>query len=370
MTEEHGTRTAEHGTRTAELGRRTAAGRRFSAEEAAEELLREGADPEAGLPQEVIGEIGPYAAETETDLPGRILDLLGKALADLEPLGLREAIRDLGLLLSAALLSALIRTHGGGLTEAAGCLAVSLICAGGFRSMLGLGRETVEQIHSYLRLLLPGLGALMAASGRLSGSGSVIAGALLAFDVLTALLSGLVIPLISLRAALSAAEAALGADNLEKLRDFLKWAVNSIYKLVFWGFSGILTLTDLFSASADARQVRVLRSAISGMVPGVGAVVSEASRALVSAADSLRASVGTYGLLAVATLCLTPLLRIWLRYLTLRLAAALGGLLGKGRTVDLMGKMAELMGSVLTAAGIACILAMLSLSLCVRTVTA
>ena len=235
--------------------------------------------------------------------------------------------------------------------------------------MLGLGVQTVEEIHSYLRLLLPGLGSLMAASGRLTGAGTVTAGAILGFDLFAALLDRILTPLVWLRAGLCAAGAILGLDTLDQLRDFLKWASTGILKLVLWLFFGLLTAADLFSGAADARQLKAARFAISGMIPGVGNLVSDASGALLNAASMLKASVGLYGMLAAAAICLTPFLRIWIRYLVLRLATALGGLLGKGRTLDLVGQMAELTGTVLAMTGIACILAMLSLTLCVRTVS-
>ena len=355
-----------------QLPRAEAASARFtSASEGqrAEGLLQGAADPEAGLPPEVLEQLGPYSAAEPGDLPGGLWDLVRKALSGTEVLGLRDAVRDLGLLLAAGLLSSLLQTHAGGFSEAAPCLAVAGICAGGLRSALGLGTRTVEEIHSYLRLLLPGLGTLMAASGRLTGAGAVTAAAMLGFDLLAALLSGLVVPVIGFRAALAAAESIAGLENLEKLRSFLKWAVNGLLKGVFWLFTGLLTMTDLFTGSADARQLRMMRTAISGMIPVLGGMVSDASESLLSAAALLKASTGIYGVFAVFALCLTPFLRIWLRYLALKTAAALSGLFGKGRAADLMEQLAGVLGSLLAAVGIACILALLSLTLCMKTVT-
>ena len=131
----------------------------------------------------------------------------------------------------------------------------------------------------------------------------------------------------------------------------------------------MLTGTGLFSGAVDAHKLKAVRMAVSGMVPVVGGLVSEASGSILNAAGLLKTSVGLYGMLAVLAISLGPFLRIWIQYAALRLTVGLGGLLGTGSALRLTERLTEVTGMALAAAGIASILALLSLTLCVGAVT-
>ncbi len=191
---------------------------------------------------------------------------------------------------------------------------------------------------------------------------------MLLFDLLLSLTTGLLVPLLYLFLVLGVAESALGLDQLAKLRDFIKWLLVTAVKLLMWSYSAILAMTGLISGNLDAQKLRSLRSAIAGMVPVVGNIVSEASASLLSAASLLRTSVGLYGMIAVFGICLAPFVRMAVQYLLLRLGTALCGLFGKGSQSPLLEKLSQAMGLMLALTGIACLLSMMILVLCIRTV--
>ena len=82
----------------------------------------------------------------------------------------------------------------------------------------------------------------------------------------------------------------------------------------------------------------------------------------------LKSSVGVYGMLAVCGICLRPFLRIGIQYLLLKLAVALGSLMGKSGGTGLLEKLTDAMSLILSATGVGCILTLLILTLCVHTV--
>ena len=71
---------------------------------------------------------------------------------------------------------------------------------------------------------------------------------------------------------------------------------------------------------------------------------------------------------AVLAICLGPFLKLWVHYLTLKLAGALCGTIGAGRVSGLLEKLSETMGVVVSMTGVSCVLALLVLVLCVRMV--
>ena len=324
--------------------------------------------PEQGLDEDVVSQIGPYTQDVGDDFFTRLQALLGGSILRLDLLGWKDVLRTVGLILAAVLLCGLLQTQQGPgrCAGAAACLAVTAACTGDLRSMLALGTQTVDNIHSYLRLLLPGMTTLMVSSGSVTGAGAMSALAGAGFTLLLRLLTGVLVPLVYVFAALSAAEAVLGQGNLAQLRDFVKWLVTICLKGIFYGFSACLTLTGVFTGAVDAQKAKTVRFAISGMVPMVGNLVSGASETVVRAAQTVKNSVGIYGMLAVLGLCLTPFLKIGLQYGMLKLTTAVCGLFGRGNCVGLLEKLTEAMGMILAMTGIACLLALLFLALCVR----
>ena len=330
--------------------------------------LSAGIDPEQGLPSEIHTLVGDYDGAVD-GFGARLLRLLQSSLGSWESLGLGEGLRTVSLILAASLLCGLLEhsEQGKGLAPLVGSLSIAAACTGSLGAMIRLGTETIENLHRYVELLLPGMTPLLAAAG---GASAAISGlGMVLFDLLLSLVSGVLVPMLYFYLLLCVAESAFGADNLSGLQELINWLLVSSVKLVMWGFSAVLGATGLVTGSIDAQKLRTLRAAIAGMVPVVGNVVSEASGSLISAAGLLKTGVGLYGMLAVFGICLGPFFRIGLQYLLLKLSAALCGLFGKGNRTGLLEKLCHTMGLVLALTGVACTLSLMILVLCIRTVS-
>lgn len=330
--------------------------------------LEEEIDPEQGLSSELVDQIGAYDGAV-SGFGARCLSLLGATLGRIRELGLSDGLRTLGMILAAALFCAVLEDSGQGKAAVplVGALTITAACVRPLGSMIALGTKTIREIHTYTGLLMPGMTGLMAASCKLSASAVSGLGMVL-FDLLLSLVSGLLVPLLYLFLVLGVAESALGIEQLGKFCDFVKWLLVTAVKLMMWGYSAVLSLTGLISGTLDGQKLRSVRTAISGMVPVVGTIVSEASASLVGTASLLRTGVGLYGMLAVFGICLAPFFRIALQYLLLRLGTGLCGLFGKGSQSPLLEKISQAMGLMLALTGIACLLSLMILVLCIRTV--
>lgn len=61
-----------------------------------------------------------------------------------------------------------------------------------------------------------------------------------------------------------------------------------------------------YRVRADALAARVTKTAVSAALPVVGSILSDAASTLAAAAGTLKATIGIFGLLAVAAICLPP----------------------------------------------------------------
>ena len=124
---------------------------------------------------------------------------------------LRESISGGVLLLAAAVLCALTEecmdAAGGKVhfVPMAGALAVTLAAAGSVRTMMGLGQETVEELNTFSKALLPTLSAAVAASGGILSASVRQVATVFFVDLLLSLIRGLLLPLVYFYVAAAAA---------------------------------------------------------------------------------------------------------------------------------------------------------------------
>ena len=253
-------------------------------------------------------------------------------------------------------------------TRMAGALSITLLTGGSLNAFIGTGMETLEQLHDFSKLLLPTLAAATAAAGGVSSAGVKQVTTVFFIDLLLSLVSRLLSPLLYLYVGVLAAGAVLEGGQLRGLAELIK-------KIVTWGISGILllflaylTVTGVISGSADALSVRAVKMTISGMLPVVGGLVSDASETVLVGAGLLRNSIGVFGMLMVLSICLLPFLKLGLQYLLYKCAAFAATTAGDTPLVRLIDGFAGAFGLMLGMTGSSALLLFISLISSVRTV--
>ena len=281
---------------------------------------------------------------------------------------LRESVSGGVLLLAAAVLCALTEecmdAAGGKVhfVPMAGALAVTLAAAGSVRTMMGLGQETVEELNTFSKALLPTLSAAVAASGGILSASVRQVATVFFVDLLLSLIRGLLLPLVYFYVAASAADAMLPGNPLKRIAAGIKkvvtWALTAALVL----FTGYLTISGAAATSADALTLQVTRTVISTAVPVVGGIISQASGSVLSGAGLLKNSIGIFGMLAVLATCLTPFLRMAMQYLLYKVTAFLAGTAGSGVLVELIQALGSAFGLVLGMVGACAVLLLISIT--------
>ena len=209
-----------------------------------------------------------------------------------------------------------------------GVLGASLLAAGDFTALIGLGAQTVDELGVLGKLLIPTVAAAMAAGGCVGTASLWQVGTLFVSDVLLSLSRDVLLPLVYCYIALAAAGALLPRGGLDVLAGGVK-------KLISWGacgvtllFTAFLTVSNVLMGSADKAAVKAGSFVISNAVPVVGGILSEATEAVLAGAGVLRGTVGTLGVLAVLAVCAVPLLRLSVQFLFYQAAAFLSAMAG------------------------------------------
>ncbi len=270
----------------------------------------------------------------------------------------RGGIRSGVLLLGTALACGLAQTAreelgGGGLdvTRLAGVSAVTAIAAADVSALLGLGSQALKDMDAFSKLLLPTVTAACAAAGKPAAAAARQAAVLLFLGLLLTLADRFILPLVYAYVAAQAAGAAMGNGGLKRLGGLLKWIATGLLSLLVTGFVLYLSITGAVAGNADVMVQKAAKTAISGMIPVVGGILSDAAEAVVAGAGILRGTVGVTGLLAVLAICLTPFLRLGAQYLVYKVAAALTSTILPGPIADLIDSIGSAFALVLAMVG-------------------
>ena len=147
---------------------------------------------------------------------------------------------------------------------------------------------------------------------------------------------------------------------LREMRKFLIWLVTWGLKTILYLFTGYITITGVIAGTTDATMLKATKLTISGMVPVVGNILSDASEAVLVSAGLMKNAAGIYGLLAVIALWIGPSLQIGIQYLMLKLTAGICEMLGSKQMSELMKDFSTAMGVVLAMTGTVCVILLIS----------
>ena len=242
----------------------------------------------------------------------------------------------------------------------AGALGICAAIVGTMQTMVSLAVGTVQDISAYSACFMPVMASVAAMSGCVTASTALYAGTVLFVELLLQLISKLLVPAVFLYLAISTAEAALSSDMLSELREFIGWLISKSLRILLYLFLAYMSATSVISGAADAAALKATKAAVSGMIPVVGGIISDASETLLASASILKSSIGIFGMVAVVATCLLPFLRVGIQYLLLKVTAAISGTVGLQSHIKLLKHCADAMGYLLAMCGTSALLLLIS----------
>ncbi len=301
-------------------------------------------------------------AETENFSQG-LWKIVKSAIADFAP-ELAKAAGTCLSLISVVMLASILNGFPGNsktVIRFVSTLAIGAILLGQANTMINLCAKTVRDLSDYGKLLLPVMTAALAAQGGTTGATALYAGTAVFDTLLNSLISNLLVPMAYLFLALAIANSAIGDALIKKIRDFIKWLVTWALKIVLYVFTGYMSITGVITGTADAAAVKAAKLTISGVVPVVGGILSDASEAVILGAGVMKNAVGIYGVLAIAAICITPFLQIGVQFILLKLTAAICGVFGVKEASALVEDFSGAMGLLLGMTATVCFLLLISI---------
>lgn len=285
------------------------------------------------------------------------------AVAVLQPQLLQSGRVALSVIGATMLISMLKSCDGPGkqAVALAGIITVACLLMQPAGTQIASAADTVAQLSEYGRLMLPVMTAALAAQGGTVTSAALYT-ATIAFDaVLSMLINTLLVPMVYFYLVLSVVYSAVGDGMMKRLRDLMKSVMTWSLKILLYVFTAYIGITGVVSGTTDQSAVKAAKLTISGMVPVVGSILSDASEAVLVGAGVVKNTAGVAGMLVVIAITIVPFLQIGLQYLCLKLTAAVCSLFSDRSITGLVEDFSGAMGLLLGMTGAMCLLFLISL---------
>ena len=244
--------------------------------------------------------------------------------------------------------------------EMAGAVCIAMMLISSANSMIQLCVHTIQEITQYGRLLLPVMSGALAAQGGATRSGALYIATAFFDTLLSSAISELLTPLVYIHICLSMVCRTFPQELLESVCAFLKWLITWSLKIILYVFTAYISITGVVGGTTDAAMLKATKLTISGVVPVVGGILSDASEAVLVSAGVLKNAAGVYGLLVIIGLWIGPFIRIGIQYLMLKITSGICLMFGTKKAATVVKDFAGTMGVVLGMLGAVCMMQLIS----------
>ena len=225
------------------------------------------------------------------------------------------------------------------------CL-IAGIAAAAFFDVVGCGREIINNVSLFMRVLVPVVLVSLASSGAIVSATMFEAMLVSVIEITQWLIETVFVPFVMMAAALNIVNNLSSGLNVEKLVQFInktvKWGLGIMLTL----FVGITGLQGIAAGSADGLTVKVTKFAASNLIPMVGGILSETVETVMNCSVVIKNSVGVAGIVIVVALTIVPLVKISACLILFRLCAALVQPISDERTVKCLSGLGDSVSTV------------------------
>lgn len=284
------------------------------------------------------------------------------AISSLNP-DIKEAAAVCATLIGISLLVGLLGEIAGNMkavVELTGSAVAAITLFRPIKSLIRMGVQTVTQVSQYGKLLLPIMTGAMAAEGGVTKSGALYAVTAFFDAFISEGIASILTPIVYLYLCVCVTVNLFPEAILKNVKNLLKWMISWFLKTILYLFTGFISITGVVGGTTDATLLKATKLTISGMVPVVGGILSDASEAVLVSAGIMKNAAGIYGLLTVIAIWIGPFLRIGVQYLMLKVTAGISDVFGVKQMTGIMKDFSCAMGFLLAMTGSVCMIFIIS----------
>ncbi len=229
-----------------------------------------------------------------------------------------------------------------------GVLACAGIICTSFGTVVSNAKVAVEGLSSFLSVYIPVFAGITAANGQTATAAAYNGIITISAELFCQLFTLIIFPLANCIMGISVAGAFNPDLKINSIAEGVKKLVNWCLAFIMTVFAGILSVQSFVGAAADSAAMRAAKFTVSGAVPIVGGAVSDALMTVKGSIGVIKASVGSYGIIASAAVMLPSIISLFLFRIMFVISSALSDSFGTSRITVLL-KSGESVMSIIIA---------------------
>lgn len=190
------------------------------------------------------------------------------------------------------------------------------------------GMSCIGLAAEFEKVLIPVLAGLLAAGGNAAAALGFSSLTFAAAQAVEAMSEKVILPLCGASLALGAAGAVSPSLKLGTVGEQMTTVARKAFGFAAGLYSALLGLKEIMARPADTLFSRGIRLTLSSFLPVVGSAVSEAYATVAGSFSLLAATVGGFGMAAVAVTCLPIITELAVWFLVLKVGETAAGMLG------------------------------------------
>lgn len=208
------------------------------------------------------------------------------------------------------------------IAEYCGFLLVAGLLLASVFELVNICSRAVDQLSGIVQQMFPVLLALMLTAGEVTGQGLLQPLVATAAGGASVLFHAVIIPLIVVDLAVVTAGSLGAGGTLKRLHKLVQKLCKWLIGIVFTLFFGVLAIQGIAATTFDGMMARTTKYTVENMVPVAGKMFAQSVDLVFSGSILLKNAIGVVGMVALAGICLEPMIRLFLMLLCLRMGAA------------------------------------------------
>jgi len=197
-----------------------------------------------------------------------------------------------------------------------------LIILKSFFVSFNISKIAIDSMVNFMHSILPIVSVALVISGSVASTSFLKPAVLFSVEFLSTITRDLIIPLVFFSAILTIINNFSDKIYISKLSDLIKSIATFGLGLICTVFLGVLTVEGLASSTIDGITIRSAKFAVGALVPVVGGIVTDTIDAIVSASLILKNIMGIAGIIVLAILIATYLIKLLAVIVVYKIAAA------------------------------------------------
>lgn len=170
-------------------------------------------------------------------------------------------------------------------------------------SVINITRNSIQEIVSFMNLLIPLLSTLMLTTGCITTTGIIQPIILFMISFIGNFISNFIIPLLLISITLGIVSNISDKIQLDKIANFFKSSIVWILGIVLTIFVCSLSIEGTLSSSVDGMTAKTAKAAIANFIPIVGKILGDSVESIIGCGNILKNAVGVIGVIVILRNC-------------------------------------------------------------------